>query len=95
MYIVKIVKRDKEKNQELDIMYFHHIENVLAAIADKTIFRKEHISEKIIMECSKENPSIFYGGVSSSKADDFEFRYTNGIYIYVGEPLFFDDEMPF
>lgn len=82
MYLVKICK----EKQILDILHYQKFENIFADVADKTIFREDFIPEEIMLEINKcEYPKIFCASETENGiADDFEFRYENGIYVYAG-----------
>lgn len=82
MYLVKVCK----EKQILDVLHYQRFENVFADVSDKTIFRDGIIPDEIMLEIDKcECPKIFCASESSEGvADDFEFRYGNGIYVYVG-----------
>lgn len=88
MYLVKVCK----DRQILDVLHYHRFENVFADVADKTIFREDMIPESIMLEIDKcDYPKIYCASETEEGiADDFEFRYENGIYVYVGRVLFGD-----
>ena len=82
MYLVKVCK----EKQILDVLHYQRFENIFADVVDKTIFREEFIPEDIMLEIDRcESPKIFYSSETEEGiADDFEFRYGNGIYVYAG-----------
>ena len=79
MYVVE-VRKGKEI---LKVQHYNHIENVLAAIANNNIF--DNLPEEITDITDVHNPEIYYASEDEDgMADDFEFRYEDGIYVYVG-----------
>ena len=79
MFIVKIYK----EKQLLDVKHYIYFQNALANIADKDIF--DNVSDELYSTLG--NPSIHWFSRSEKTgiADDFEFRYPNGVTVYVGE----------
>lgn len=82
MYVVKICK-DK---QILDVLHYEKFENIFADVANKSIFYDSCISNEILEEIDNcENLKLYSASETDDKvADDFEFRYGNGIYVYAG-----------
>ena len=82
MYLVKICK----ENQILDVLHYQRFENIFADVADKTIFREDFIPEDIMLKIDEcKCPQIFCASeTENGVADDFEFRYGDGIYVYAG-----------
>lgn len=82
MYVVKICK-DK---QILDVLHYEKFENIFADVADKSIFRNSGISNEILEEVNNcENLKLYSASETDDKvADDFEFRYGDGICVYAG-----------
>lgn len=79
MYVVKICK-DK---QILDVLHYEKFENIFADVADKSIFRDSCISNEILEEVN--NCKLYSASETDDKvADDFEFRYGDGICVYAG-----------
>lgn len=83
MYVIKICK-----NKEiLDVLHYERFENVVADIADLTIFDSSNVSTDILESCT-EPPRLYSAGESEDGvADDFEFRFKDGVYIYAGRVL--------
>lgn len=79
MFVVKI---SKEK-QLLDVKHYIVFQNALADIANKNIF--ENIPDELFD--TLDNPEISNHSFceKSNVADDFEFRYSNEIVVYLGE----------
>lgn len=79
MFVVKI---SKEK-QLLDVKHYAVFQNALADIGNKEIF--ENISDELFDTLG--NPEIKNYSISeeNNTADDFEFKYTNGVVVYLGE----------
>ena len=81
------VKITKEK-QILDVKHYRSFRNVVADIGSLGIF--ENIGDELVETLG--NPRIYAHSVNDQGiADDFEFRYANGILVYVGD-IYFDDE---
>ena len=85
-YILKLYR--KENLTDLCRKYFRRFENAMACIADADIF--EHLPEEL--RANLGNPQIYYASRDNDVADDFEFRYQNGVVIYVGQVLFEEDK---
>lgn len=79
MYLMKI----SNGKQLLDVKHYTHFQNAIAAISEEDAFEK--VPDDLCDTLG--NPRIYYGSYSdkTGMADDFEFRYSNGINIYVGE----------
>lgn len=78
-YLVKICK----DGEILDVKHYKKFENIVAEISNKKIF--ESIPDEIARELEF-TPKIYYGSVDErNNADDFEFRYKNGLYVYAGK----------
>lgn len=89
MYLMKI----SFENQLLAVQHYKSFQNAVADISDETFFNflSEENEQKVRENLG--NPKIFYAGANSNGiADDFEFRYSNGVNIYVGTILPMDDE---
>ena len=79
MYVVKVGK----KKEILKVQHYNHIENVLAAIANNNLF--DDLPKEVTDITDAQNPIIYYASEDEyGIADDFEFRYKDGIYVYVG-----------
>lgn len=80
MFVVKIYTKEK---QILDVKHYMVFQNALADIGDKSIF--ENISDELFD--TLDNPKISSHSISeeNNTADDFEFRYANGVIVYLGE----------
>lgn len=81
MFVAKIYTR--EKKEILDVRHYSVFQNALADIAVKEMF--ENIPDELVETLG--NPDIRCHSVSETTniADDFEFRYTNGVIVYLGE----------
>lgn len=79
MYTVKVYN----KEHLFDVMHYNAFQNALADISNKKVF--ETIPKELIDSLG--NPGIYYGSWDEENdiADDFEFRYENGVTAYVGE----------
>ena len=79
MYTVKVYK----EKQIIDVMHYRSFQNALADISEKKVF--ETTPKELIDSLG--NPGIYYGSWDEENniADDFEFRYENGVTVYVGE----------
>ena len=84
MFIVKLYHKETLLHVEL----YKKFRNALAAIGNKNIF--ENLSDELLS--SLENPAIHACSYNETKgiADDFEFRYSNGVRVYVGQVIPFD-----
>ena len=78
-YVMKI----SHKKQLLDVRHYVVFQNALADIAEKKIF--DNISNELFN--TLDNPNIYCASFSDERnaADDFEFRYSNGVQVYIGE----------
>lgn len=87
MYVLKI----SMKQTLLEVRHYNYFQNALADIIDKgNIFDK--IPDEIIRNL-EDNPVMYCVSVDENKiADDFEFRYKNGLTIYVGQVLVEEDK---
>jgi hypothetical protein len=85
MYLVKIVKN----HNVLSILHYQYFENIIAGIADQSIFSE--IDTSLIPKDYK-SPKIYFASTNPehNTADDFEFRYEDGMYIYAGTISVFD-----
>ena len=88
MYILKL----SYNNQILAIRHYNSFQNALADVADLDIIN-EIVSSDIrnsLGECG--NPKISFHTINKSDiADDFEFKYDNGLLAYIGEVLVKDN----
>lgn len=84
MYIMKISKA----NQLVHVLHFESFQNAIACIADKA-FLNNLPNNQYISASGLGRPQIIYGGISNrdNLPDDFEFRYENGVRVYVGTIL--------
>lgn len=83
MYVVKIYK----EKEILDVKHYKTFENVVADISDLTIFDNTNVPDDILESCTNP-PRLYYAGESEDGvADDFEFRFKNGVYVYAGRIL--------
>lgn len=89
-YILKLYQKGKltDENKVFRRKYFRRFENAVACIADADIF--ERLPEEL--RANLGNPQIYYASRDNDVADDFEFRYQNGVVIYVGQVLFEEDK---
>ena len=79
MYVVKVCKG----KETLKVLHYNHIENVLKAISNNSLF--DDLPEEITSITDVQNPKIYYASEDENgMADDFEFRYENRIYVYAG-----------
>ena len=86
MYLVKVCKG----KQILKVQHYNHIENVLKDISNNSLF--DDLPEEITSITDVQNPEIYYASEDENKmADDFEFRYEDGIYVYAGRICCVDD----
>lgn len=87
MFVVKIYK----EKQILDVKHYSVFQNAVADIGEGNIF--ENISDELFSSLG--NPKIYCHSRSTDKnvADDFEFRYTNGVTVYIGEINTVDGEL--
>lgn len=81
MFLVKIMK----KQQILDIKHYTKFQNILADIINKDNNIFNNLSREMID--SLESPKIYCHSDTYiiEDADDFEFRFSNDITIYVGK----------
>lgn len=79
MFVAKIY----HEKTLLHVAHYKKFRNALAAIGNKNIF--EEISDELLNSLG--NPDIRPYSHDDIKgiADDFEFRYSNGVRVYVGE----------
>jgi hypothetical protein len=89
-YILKLYQKGKltDENKEFCRRYFRRFENAVACISDADIF--ECLSEEL--RANLGNPQIYYASSGNGVADDFEFRFQNGIVAYIGQILFEEDK---
>ena len=80
MFVAKIYTTDK---QILDVKHYLVFQNAIADIASGAMF--ENISNELSKKLG--SPDIHCHSVSetTNTADDFEFRYANGVIVYLGE----------
>lgn len=78
MYAAKIYK----EGRIMDVKHYEHFQNALADIGSRDIF--DNLPSELLDGLW--NPSIRYFSRSDDGiADDFEFRYMNGITVTLGE----------
>ena len=85
MYVVKITK----EKQILAVRHYEKFQNALAEIIHGTVF--EDLEDDIIpREIGR--PELSYHSIDedTNTADDFEFRYPDGLLVYLGEILVMD-----
>lgn len=89
-YILKLYQKEKLTDQSKVFCrkYFRRFENAVACIADVDIF--EHLPEELRVNLG--NPQIYYASSGNEIADDFEFRYKNGVVVYIGQVMFEEDK---
>lgn len=84
MYVMKI----SFNNQLLSVQHYKHFQNAIADISEENFFTYISIDKAKEVKENLGNPKIFYAGSDSKGiADDFEFRYPNGLNIYIGTIL--------
>lgn len=76
MYVAKILK----DQQLLDVKHYEHFENAVAEIGDLDMF--DNLPAELYNTLG--NPEIYCGSINNGIADDFEFRYENGVNVHVG-----------
>ena len=75
-------------NQLLSVQHYKHFQNAIADISEENFFNYISIDEAEAVKENLGNPKILYAGINSNGiADDFEFRYPNGLNIYIGTIL--------
>ena len=79
MFIAKIYK----EKQLLDVKHYISFQNALANIADKYIF--DSVPDELVNTLGNPEIHCFSYSEETGEADDFEFRYPNGVMVYVGE----------
>lgn len=79
MFVVKI---SKEK-QLLDVKHYIVFQNTLADIANGNVF--ENISDELFDTLDNSKITSHSFCEKSNIADDFEFKYSNGVVVYLGE----------
>ena len=79
MFVVKIYK----EKQLLDVIHYNIFQNALADIGDKSVF--ENIPKNLIDTLGNPEIYCFSRDEETNTADDFEFRYSNGVIVYLGE----------
>lgn len=89
-YILKLYQKDKLTGQEKVFCrkYFRRFENAVACITVPDIF-------KCLPEALRTtlgNPRVRNSSFNDGVADDFEFRYQNGVTVYIGQILFEEDK---
>lgn len=84
MYIMKISKG----SQLVHVLHFESFQNAIACIADEAFLNNLPNNQCIALN-DLGRPQIIYGGISNKDnlPDDFEFRYENGVRVYVGTIL--------
>lgn len=87
MFVVKITKN----KQLLDVKHYKVFQNAIADIGSKNIF--ENIEEELVETLGNPEIRSFSYSEITGISDDFEFRYQNGVNVYLGE-LSFVDEIP-
>lgn len=87
MFVAKIYTTDK---QILDVKHYLVFQNALADIASEDMF--ENIPNELLETLG--SPDIHCHSVSetTNAADDFEFRYPNGVIVYLGEIYAVDEK---
>lgn len=92
MYIVKLVDTSNGRDNPiiLSVYHFKKFQNALAFATDKESELFENLPDDRIDTLG--NPHIICGSVHEKKKktsymDDFELRYENGLYVYIGEPF--------
>lgn len=88
MYLMKIYRRGK--GNLMDVKHFEHFENAVASLISKHAF--ENLTDEDVITLGK--PGLYFASVNKEKnvADDFEFRYENGITVYIGQVCPSDNE---
>ena len=92
MYVAKVYTRDDNGKQVYhDIRHYKHFESAVSEISDKGLF--DNLSDDLYDTLGK--CTIFFGGISNdtNMADDFEFRFENGVVVYVGTIIVEDLEV--
>ena len=89
-YILEFYQKGKltEQNKVFCCRYFRKFENAVACIAVPDIF--ECLPEEL--QATLGNPKIYCASRGNGIADDFRFRYQNGIVVYIGQILFEEDK---
>ena len=79
MYTVKVYN----KEHLFDVMHYNAFQNALADISNKKVF--ETIPEEFLDSLG--NPNICFSSwdEKNNVADDFEFRFENGVIVYIGK----------
>lgn len=90
LYILKLYQKGKlaEQNKVFCRKYFRRFENAVAYITVPDIF--ECLPKEL--RTTLGNPRVWCSSFNDGVADDFEFRYQNGIVVYIGQILFEEDK---
>lgn len=84
MYTLKVAKTTPDKEKILRAMDFPNFEKALAAICTKTIFHGLHDESDNPIEKTLGDPTLYCTSENNdSIGDAFEFRYDNGITVYM------------
>lgn len=70
------------KNEILGLQIYEYLENAIADIGDGTIFENIRLKDEIILARGK--MELVTISESDNKADDFSFRFENGLIVSVG-----------
>jgi hypothetical protein len=79
MFVVKIIK----DGQILDVKHYSVFQNAVADIGNGNIF--ENIPDELFSTLGNPKILCFSESEETGISDDFEFRYENGVTVYVGE----------
>lgn len=81
MYVMKIYKRGSDNL--MDVKHFEYFENAVASLISKRAFN--NLADGDVITLGK--PELYFASIDKEKniADDFEFRYENGIIVYIGQ----------
>ena len=84
MYVVKVYKKEKDYDKLFGIKFYNNFENAVAdtCTVDGVLF--DLLPHELIETLGRPNIYCCSDGVDGV-ADDFEFRYDNGITIYIGK----------
>ena len=85
MFVVKVYHEKKL----VDVAHYRVFQNALADICNKKVF--QNVQKNIVDTLG--NPEIRYFSLNNetNTADDFEFCFSNGVMVYLGEVNFADN----